>query len=307
MDAFFAPAKLNLFLHVTGRRADGYHLLETVFQLIDFGDTVRLAVRADGRIRRVNLLAGIPEADDLAVRAAQVLKAETGCALGVDIEIEKCIPAGGGLGGGSSDAATVLLALNRLWNLGLTRAHLMQLGLKLGADVPFFIFGRNAFATGVGEELQGVELPSHSFVVIKPQVEVPTAAIFGSPELTRNAKSVKLADFSAGVLTGRLAGGQNRSQTGVSAGDSAFAAPAFRNDLEAVAKAQFPAVEVALEWLRRHDAGAVIQARMTGSGACVFAGFREHHDAKAVLMQRPAFLSGFVARGLSGHPLADFA
>ena len=148
-----------------------------------------------------------------AYRAAQLLKSETGCALGVDIEIEKCIPAGGGLGGGSSDAATVLLALNRLWNLGLTRAHLMQLGLKLGADVPFFIFGRNAFATGVGEELQGVELPSRSFVVIKPQVEVPTAAIFGSPELTRNAKSVKIVDFSAGVLTGRLAGGQNASQT----------------------------------------------------------------------------------------------
>ena len=241
MDAFFAPAKLNLFLHVTGRRADGYHLLETVFQLIDFGDTVRLAVRSDGGIRRVNALAGIPEADDLTVRAAQLLKTETGCALGVDIEIEKRIPIGGGLGGGSSDAATVLLALNRLWNLGLARARLMELGLKLGADVPFFIFGGNAFATGVGEELQALELPSHSFVVLKPQVDVPTAAIFRSPDLTRNAKSVKIADFPTGVIVGRLADGQ----TGVSVGVSAFAAPAFRNDLEAVAKAQFPAVEVA--------------------------------------------------------------
>lgn len=287
MDAFFAPAKLNLFLHVTGRRADGYHLLETVFQLIDFGDTVRLAVRPDGRICRANALAGIPEAEDLAVRAAQLLKSETGCALGVDIEIEKRIPAGGGLGGGSSDAATVLLALNRLWNLGLGRARLMQLGLKLGADVPFFIFGRNAFATGVGEELQALELPSHSFVVLKPQVEVPTAAIFRSPELTRNAKSVKIADFSAGAWS--------------------FAQPAFRNDLEPVAMAQFPEVARALVWLGRHDADAAIKARMTGSGACVFAGFEHLAAAQAVFAQRPAGLGGFVAHGLARHPLAEFA
>ena len=287
METYFAPAKLNLFLHVTGRRDDGYHLLESVFQLLDFGDTVHLAVRADGVIRRVNTVSGVPEEIDLAVRAANLLKAATGSAFGVNIAINKRIPLGGGLGGGSSDAAAVLLALNRLWHLGLTRERLMQIGLKLGADVPFFIFGQNAFATGAGEQLQALDLPRRVYVVLQPQAMVPTAQIFRSPELTRNAKSVKITDFSADAWV--------------------FAKPQFRNDLEAVAKEQFPAVEQALKWLARHDANAVIKARMTGSGACVFAGFDAPDAAEFVFRQRPAGIGGFVAQGLNRHPLADFA
>ena len=300
METFFAPAKLNLFLHVTGRRADGYHLLESVFQLVDFGDTLQLAVRADSVIRRVNPVEGVPEDDDLAVRAAKLLQAEAGLVpqaeagfaspapvkpLGVDIYLDKRIPLGGGLGGGSSDAATVLLALNRLWQLGLTRERLMQIGLGLGADVPFFIFGQNAFATGAGEALQPVALPQRWFVVLKPQVSVPTAAIFRAPELTRNAKSVKIADFSAGAW--------------------AFAKPSFRNDLEPVAITQFPAVGRALQWLGRQDENAVVKARMSGSGACVFAAFDAPAEAEAVFAQRPPELGGFVAQGLQRHPLAE--
>ncbi len=295
MESFFAPIKLNLFLHVTGRRADGYHLLESVFQLADFGDTVQLAVRADGLVRRTHALAGVPEDTDLAVRAARLLKLESGSTLGVSIAVEKRIPMGGGLGGGSSDAATVLLALNRLWSLGWSRQRLMQLGLKLGADVPFFIFGQNAFATGIGERLEAVDLPSRAYVVLRPQVNVPTSAIFGSLELTRNAKSVKIADFSAGAGFVK----------------SAFAKPQFRNDLEPVVKARYPAVQAALAWLAQHDNVADISARMTGSGACVFAGFASVEAAEAVLAQRNSevvgAIDGFVARSLARHPLAGFA
>jgi len=287
MQAFPAPAKLNLFLHVVGRRADGYHLLESVFQLLDFGDTVDIGVRPDGRICRRSELAGVPESADLVVRAAQALKTATGCSLGADISVIKRIPMGGGLGGGSSDAASVLLALNRLWQLDLPRQSLARIGVALGADVPFFIFGRNAFARGIGEDLLGLDLPLRWHAVLVPPVQVPTAAIFRSPELTRNSEPVKIADFSAGAWS--------------------FPGNRFRNDLEPVACAGYEAVARALRWLHGFDARASITARMSGSGACVFAAFAARGDAEAVVAERPADCGGFVARGLGEHPLADCA
>jgi 4-diphosphocytidyl-2-C-methyl-D-erythritol kinase len=286
VQAFAAPAKLNLFLHVVGRRADGYHLLESVFQLLDFGDTLEIAVRADGRVRRASSLAGVPEESDLVVRAACVLKAAVGSLLGADICVTKRIPMGGGLGGGSSDAATTLLVLNRLWGLDLPRAELARIGLSLGADVPFFIFGRNAFVRGIGEELVAVDLPSRWHAVLVPPVEVPTAAIFRSPELTRNSESVKMADFSAGSW--------------------AFPGSRFRNDLEPVACAGFEQVSRVLQWLRKFDANAAITARMSGSGACIFAAFGSREEAEAVVAGRPADCGGFAAKGLDRHPLLDF-
>ena len=308
---YFAPAKLNLFLHVTGRRDDGCHLLESVFQLIDFGDTLTIETGSDGVIRRVNLVAGVPPGHDLAVRAAQLLQQTSGTRHGADLTLEKRIPLGGGLGGGSSDAATVLLALNRLWGLGYSRQQLMDLALSLGADVPFFVFGQSAFAQGVGERLEAVEVPPLWYVVAQPPVSVPTATIFASPELTRNAKSVKIADFSAG-------------------GQNLFAEPAFRNDLQPVAMAKYPEIGRVIEWLRSACAqpaagsataapvavapaelagvaAVIISPRMTGSGACVFAGFDSESAAQTVFAQRPAGVGGFVARGLSRHPLHDFA
>ncbi|MEO7622249.1 MAG: 4-(cytidine 5'-diphospho)-2-C-methyl-D-erythritol kinase, partial [Gallionella sp.] len=187
-----APAKLNLFLHVTGRRPDGYHLLQTLFRFIDLRDTLDFSLREDGVVHRTNVVEGVAEEQDLCVRAARLLQSETGCALGVDITVEKRIAMGGGLGGGSSDAATTLIALNRLWSLGLSRKHLMQLGLKLGADVPVFVFGENAFAEGVGEQLQAYPLPEAWYVVLFPPVHVPTAQIFAHPELTRDTVSITM-------------------------------------------------------------------------------------------------------------------
>jgi len=287
MNSFFAPAKLNLFLHVVGRRADGYHLLESVFQLLDFGDTLEIAVRADGAIRRVGEVAGVAEADDLAIRAAHALRQAAGATQGADIAVQKRIPMGGGLGGGSSDAASVLLALNHLWDLHLPRAQLAAIGLKLGADVPFFVHGQNAFATGVGEQLASVELPPRWFVVLKPAVAVPTAEIFRAPNLTRDTKSVKMLDFPAGGWS--------------------FPQSRFANDLQPVALARYPAVAQALQWLGRHDGRAAITARMTGSGACVFSAFEAQSDARGVFEARPRELEGFVARGLARHPLAGLA
>ena len=285
--SFFAPAKLNLFLHVTGRRADGYHLLESVFVLLDLGDSVDIAVREDGVIRRSSETPGVPAETDLILRAAWRLQQASGTALGADLAVIKRIPLGGGLGGGSSDAATVLLALNQLWGLDLGRGELAKIGLELGADVPFFIFGRDAFARGIGEELVAVAPPRRWYVVLAPPCEVPTSDIFRSEDLTRNTSSVKIADFSAGGWS--------------------FPKPSFRNDLEPVACVRFAPVARALEWLGGFDAGAAIGARMTGSGACVFAAFDAREAALAVLAGRPAGLGGFVAQGAGVHPLAGYA
>jgi len=277
-----APAKLNLFLHVTGRRPDGYHLLQTVFQLLDRCDLLHFKVREDGAIRRITDIPGVPEDSDLVVRAARLLKAAAGnraSGLGAEIALEKRLPMGGGLGGGSSDAATTLLALNHLWGTGLGRAELMALGLQLGADVPFFLFGRNAFAEGVGEALQPVDTPACWYVVIEPGVVVPTAAIFSDPGLTRSTNPVRISDFSsASICFGK-------------------------NDLQVVAARLFPPVADAIEWLSQHG-----EARMTGSGACVFCAFPQEHQADEVL--QAAHASGFrqwtvwKARAIERHPLS---
>ena len=270
-----APAKLNLFLHVTGRRADGYHLLQTLFRFIDFSDTLHFTVREDGEVRRVSALDGVPQEQDLCVRAARLLQRECGCSLGVDIVLDKRIPMGGGLGGGSSDAATTLLALNRLWNLGLSRARLMQLGLSLGADVPVFVFGENAFAEGVGEQLQAYPLPDAWYVVLFPPVHVATAQVFAHPELTRDTISLRIRDLLL---------------------------PALHNDLQPVVCGLFPEVAQYITWLDQFG-----QARMTGSGACVFAEFAGAEQAQAVLNRLPPDMRGIMARGLPVHPLRDFA
>ena len=278
-----APAKLNLFLHVVGCRADGYHLLQTLFRFIDLHDTLHFTLRADGKVCRLDALQGVPAEQDLCVRAARALQHETGCTLGVDIALEKRIPMGGGLGGGSSDAATTLLALNRLWQLNLPRARLMQLGLTLGADVPVFVFGDNAFAEGVGEQLQPYALPGAWYVVLCPPVQVPTVQIFSHPELTRNTISMTMRALSQGrdLRAGRI--------------------PGLHNDLQAVACKLYPAVAEHLDWLAQFA-----PALMSGSGACVFAEFATQAEANAVWRQLPDTMRGFVARGLQQHPLKDF-
>ncbi|HUP30280.1 MAG TPA: 4-(cytidine 5'-diphospho)-2-C-methyl-D-erythritol kinase [Usitatibacter sp.] len=270
-----APAKLNLFLHVVGRRADGYHLLQTVFTLIDYCDRIRLRVRDDGEVMRVNDLPGVPAEQDLTVRAARLLQEASGTAKGADIELEKVIPMGGGLGGGSSDAATVLMGLDRLWNTGFGPEALAELAVALGADVPFFLHGGAAWGQGVGDELRPIELPPRWYVVLVPSTGVPTKEIFAAPELTRNTEALKMEDFSA--------------QPPVQA---------FRNDLERVVIARYPEVGRCLDWLKAHG-----EARMTGSGGCVFAAYESREAAQAVLDRVSAPMKGFVAQGLARHPL----
>lgn len=270
-----APAKLNLFLHVVGRRTDGYHLLQSVFRFIDLSDTVWLGTRDDGRIVRLVDLPGVPEDHDLTVRAARLLQARTGCGLGADIRLEKRLPMGGGLGGGSSDAATVLLGLNRLWGVNLPRAELQELALQLGADVPVFVFGEPAFAEGVGEKLTPIGLPPAWYVVLTPPVVVATKAVFAAPELTRNTPPIKISDFLAG------AGG---------------------NDLQSVVAGKYPEVARHLAWLEQFG-----QARMTGSGACVFLVVEDEARARGIVEKLPRDMQGFAARGLDRHPLYDFA
>ncbi|MBK8743371.1 MAG: 4-(cytidine 5'-diphospho)-2-C-methyl-D-erythritol kinase [Propionivibrio sp.] len=268
---FPAPAKLNLFLHVIGRRDDGYHLLQTLFRFVDHGDSLRFTPRRDGAIHLTSPLPGVPIDSDLTVRAARLLQAESGCAHGVDIHLVKRLPMGGGLGGGSSDAATVLLALNHLWQLGLSRLRLQEIGLQLGADVPVFIFGENAFAEGLGEALQPVDVPPAWYVVLEPPVLVPTATIFGAPELERNTAPIRVIDWKPGV---------------------------GKNDLEPVTAARYPAVAEHLRWL-----SAFGEARMTGSGACVFSVWQQREDAQAVIEHLPEHMRGWIAVGLDRHPL----
>ena len=269
-----APAKLNLFLHVVGRRADGYHLLQTAFRLLDWGDTLDFALRTDGCIRRANDVPGVAEADDLVVRAARLLQAHTGSALGADITVHKVLPMGGGLGGGSSDAATTLVALNRLWATGLSRAELQTLGLALGADVPVFVFGRDAFAEGVGEALQPLALPPAWYVVVSPGVSVPTAEIFSAEDLTRNTAPIKMADFAPSTT---------------------------RSDLQAVACSRYPEVQRAIDWL-----DAYAPALMTGSGACVFAEVPSEAEADRITKNCPPRWKAWKVRSLTRHPLYEW-
>jgi 4-diphosphocytidyl-2-C-methyl-D-erythritol kinase len=272
LEWFPAPGKLNLFLHVLGRRADGMHELQTVFRLIDYGDRIGIAARDDGEIR----FSGAFGEENLCVKAAKILRDKSRSRLGCDIALEKTLPVGGGLGGGSSDAATVLLVLNRLWNLELGRTELMALGLRLGADVPVFLHGRSALGEGVGERLKGVVLGPAWYLVLTPQVSVSTKEIFSDAALTRDTKPLTMAPFLSGQ---------------------------GRNDLEPIVLRRFPEIAEHLAWLKKRSP----QARMTGSGACVFAEFSRREEAVALHGQLPPAMRGFVAQGLELHPLHDWA
>lgn len=272
---FPAPAKLNLFLHIVGRRADGYHLLQSVFQLVDVCDTVWLKVNDSGEIVRHAPLPGVPAEADLIWRAARLLQSRTGCRKGVELNLDKRLPMGGGMGGGSSDAATVLLALNRLWNLKLSRQELMALGLELGADVPFFLYGRNAFVEGIGEIMTPVDTEPAWFVALHPPVHVPTLEIFRAPDLTRSSMPIKVRDLAAADT---------------------------RNDMEPLACRLYPQIAEYLNWL-----GQYAPARMTGSGSCVFSRHASQDEAVSVISRLPDSWCGFVAAALNQHPLHGFA
>lgn len=269
--AWPAPAKLNLFLHITGRRADGYHLLQTVFQFLDYGDSLDFHLRDDGRVLRPEGPAEVPVEDDLAVRAATLLKTRTGARPGVDIHLRKTLPLQAGLGGGSSDAATTLVALNQLWGTGLTATDLAALGLELGADIPVFLGGWAAWAEGIGEKLTPLELPEPWYLVVEPPCRVITREIFQAPELTRNSAPITIVGFRAGQ---------------------------GRNDFEPVVRTRYPVVSQALDWL-----GAHAEARLTGSGSCLFAAFADETEARRCEAALPREWRGFVAKGCNRSPL----
>ncbi len=266
-----APAKLNLFLHITGRRDDGYHNLQTIFQLIDYADRIAFDVSNEGDIRRVTEIDGVPSEIDLMVQAAQSLRSYCGCQAGVDIYIEKRLPMGGGLGGGSSDAATTLLVLNQLWNCGLAAPELIKLGRKLGADVPVFIHGSSTWAEGIGDELTTMELSRKYFLVIKPPVEVATEGLFITPELTRDCHPIRIRDFPG---------------MGV------------KNVFEPVVRKRYPQIDQAMGWL-----GQFAPPRLTGTGSCMFAEFSTEEEAMDVLAHLPDGYFGFTAQGVNQSPL----
>lgn len=269
--AWPAPAKINRFLHIVGRREDGYHLLQTVFQFLDFRDELHFTPRDDGAVVLAPYGAGHAPSDDLIVRAARLLQARAGCRRGVDIRMVKRIPAGGGLGGGSSDAATTLHALNELWALGLSTDALARLGLELGADVPVFVHGRAAWAEGVGEKLEPLQLDEPWYLVIDPHCPVSTAEVFGDPKLTRHSPRITIAGFQRGAV---------------------------HNDCEGVVRALRPPVARALDWLGEYG-----PARLSGTGGCLFAAFEDEASARSVLARVPRQWRGFVARGLNESPL----
>lgn len=266
-----SPAKLNLLLHITGRREDGYHLLQTIFQFIDYCDELVFTPRNDSQVRIASAISDVPPHDNLIYRAAMLLKETTACPLGATVSFQKRIPLGGGLGGGSSNAATTLLALNRLWELELTLDELAQLGIRLGADVPVFVYGKAAWAEGIGEKLTAIALPEPWYVVIIPACHVTTAKIFSHSQLTRDSTPIKIHDFNEE--------------------DS-------RNDCEPLVKRLYPEVAAALDWL-----GQYTPATLTGTGACIFGRFSEQQDAQAVLEKLPETFSGFMAKGLNYSPL----
>jgi 4-diphosphocytidyl-2-C-methyl-D-erythritol kinase len=282
-EPFLAPAKINLFLHITGQRSDGYHLLQTVFRLLDYYDTIYLKPTQSTIIKRVNEVAGVPESEDLCIRAAKLLQKHTQCKLGVEILVKKHIPMGGGLGGGSSDAATVLLALNQLWQLNLSREQLLSLGLQLGADVPFFIYGTNAWAEGIGEQLQAIKLPEAYYVVLNPNVHVSTAQIFADKRLTKDSIPKTMSTFSS--IANSFASKTNNE---------------FINALEEVVCNQYPPVSECLVWLKQFG-----NARMSGSGASVFLEVASKKIADEICSQKPKGVMGFVAKGLNQHPLFE--
>ncbi len=269
-----APAKLNLMLRVLGRRPDGYHRLQTVFQFLDYGDDLWFRLRRDGQIRRANPIPGVPAESDLVVRAAKRLQAHSDTGWGAEIGIHKRLPLGAGLGGGSSDAATALVALNQLWGTGFSLDQLAEIGLSLGADVPVFVHGHAAWAEGIGEKLTPMPaLPEPWYLVLSPACQVSTAAVFADPSLTRDSPEITIKRFMSGDV---------------------------RNDCLAVVRHRYPQVAEALDWLAQHG-----QARLTGTGACVFAAFPGRSQARAVLAQVPDGIRAFIARGMNRSPLGE--
>ncbi|THB67297.1 MAG: 4-(cytidine 5'-diphospho)-2-C-methyl-D-erythritol kinase [Gammaproteobacteria bacterium] len=270
VESWPAPGKLNLFLHITGRREDGYHLLQTVFQFFDYGDSLQFEITNNGVISRETEIVGVPPEQDLIIRAAEMLQQRSGTMYGTRIKITKRLPMGGGIGGGSSDAATTLVALNRLWQIGLSTQELAEMGLKLGADVPVFIHGRACWAEGVGELITPIELDEPWYIILKPQCEVPTKDIFSDSALTRDTTYMKMPAF--------------QEELG--------------NDCEAVVRKRFPLVSQALDWLSQYG-----KAKLTGTGACMFAAYNTKEEAQKVLDKKPDWLEGFIAKGLNYSPL----
>ena len=268
-----APAKINRFLHITSRRADGYHELQTLFQLLDYGDELQFSLRSDDQIRLLDNLPGLPPEQNLVYRAAVALQQAVGYEIGADIKLSKKIPSGGGLGGGSSDAATTLLGLNHLWNTNLPKSVLLEIAQTLGADVPVFVEGHTAWAEGIGEQLRPVEMPDRWVLIIKPECEVSTAQLFSHPELTRDHSPITIARF--------LEQGAG-------------------NDFEPLVRKLYPAVDQGLDWL-----GQYADAQLTGTGACLFALFAEQQQAQQVLGQLPESFSGFVAATVNRSPLHE--
>lgn len=274
--SLLSPAKLNLMLHITGQRDDGYHQLQTLFQLLDYGDTLHYQTRNDNELRLNPAIEDIAPEDNLIIRAARLLQQQSTSTLGADIKLEKVLPMGGGIGGGSSNAATTLLALNHLWKLGLSIDQLADLGLQLGADIPVFVRGHSAFAEGVGEQLQAIDIPESWYFVAKPDCKVSTAEIFSHKQLTRNTSPITIA----AVL----------KQGG-------------HNDCEAVVRQCYPAVDSALNWLNSlSQTTAINPARLTGTGACVFAQCPDRKSAEQILHQLPKGLQGFIAKGVNTSP-----
>lgn len=268
-----APAKINLFLHITGRRDDGYHELQTLFQFLDLHDDLWFEVRDDEKIRRCTEIDNIPAEEDLIIRAARRLREETGCKLGVDISIDKKLPQGGGIGGGSSDAATTLVALNKLWNLNLPEEKLAKIGLELGADVPVFIYGQASWAHGVGEKLHSFEPEMPWYLLVHPDIHISTAEIFSNSQLTRDTTPIRMHSFIAGD---------------------------GHNDCEPVVRSNYPEVEKVFDWF-----GLNSQARLTGTGACVFCPYPDESTAQNMARSLPEHWSGFVIKGLNRSPLLD--
>ena len=273
---WIAPAKLNLFLHITGRRADGYHLLQTVFQFLDYGDALQFDVRRDGQIQRRIDFPGVPVDQDLTVRAARALQAATQCAAGVDISLFKKLPLGGGVGGGSSDAATTLCVLNKLWQTGLSLQQLADIGLQLGADVPVFIHGQTAFAEGVGEQLTPIDFPECWYLVARPPIHVSTAEVFGDSQLTRNKHAITIRSLQTGAV--RLTD--------------------LSNVCEPVVARRYPEIAALIKHLQAYGA-----PRLTGTGACVFVAFDDAAMAQQALQKLPSGCDGFVARACNQSPL----
>ncbi len=281
-----APAKLNLFLHITGRRSNGYHELQTVFQLLDYGDTIELTPDANNTVRLIKPTLGVADEDNIVIRAAKQLQAHLTQPRGVAINIDKRLPMGGGLGGGSSDAASTLLGLNQLWDLGLNIDELAAIGLKLGADVPVFVRGHSCFAEGIGERIHPLELPPAWFLIVKPPINVSTAVIFSHRQLTRDSVPIRIAAVFAP---------QPSSDSGASVGNERRRlSPKLNNDCEAVVRAEYPAVDKAFNWLNRYGS-----AQLTGTGSCIFASFTSEREARNAHKAMPAPLTGFVAKGLN--------